>query len=151
MMLIEDTRQKVGKHDKKGDFWKQSGIEVVRCKLPFGDYAAPPSIAVDTKASLHEIATNLCGSMREQSRVREECKLAQNSGATLVFLIEVGKYKTISDLIGQTIHLKSGKTVPGEQLYRAMTIMSERYGCRFEFCQPKDSGKRILEILSGDR
>lgn len=147
MVIIEDTRQQAGKHEKKNELFKAQGVDVIRSKLPFGDYALAPRIAVDTKASLHEIANNLCGSMKEQTRFREECKLAQRAGSVLVYLIEVGKYRKPADLIGHDVHLKSGKTVPGEQLYRAMMITSERYGCRFEFCPPGQSGHRVLEIL----
>ena len=142
MVIIEDTRQQAGKHENLTE------LETLRCKLPFGDYALPPKIAVDTKASLHEITQNLCGSQKERSRFIRECKLAKECGAVLVFLIETGAYKTPADLIGQDILLLSGKRVPGVQLYRAMVIVSERYGCRFEFCPRAETGRRILEILS---
>lgn len=141
MVVLEDTRQQAGKHENLSD------LDVVRSKLPFGDYALPPRIAVDTKASLHEITQNLCGSQKERSRFIRECKLAKQCGSVLVFLIETGAYKKPSDLIGQDILLLSGKKVPGLQLYRAMTIVSERYGCRFEFCERSETGRRIMEIL----
>lgn len=141
MVILEDTRQQAGKHENLSD------LDVVRSKLPFGDYALPPRIAVDTKASLHEITQNLCGSAKERSRFIRECKLAKECGAVLVFLIETGAYKVPADLIGQDILLLSGKMVPGVQLYRAMMIVSERYGCRFEFCPRADTGRRIMEIL----
>ena len=150
-MLIEDSNNKPGKHEQKRKWWLSQGEDVRRYRLPYGDYALPPKISVDTKASLHEIATNLCGSIKEQARVREECKLARDCGAVLVFLIEVGKYKTSADLIGQDVHLKNGKTIPGVQLHRAMEIMAARYGCRFEFCPPSKSAERILEILRSEQ
>lgn len=142
MRVIEDSRQQAGKHENL------AGLDLLRCKLPFGDYALPPKIAVDTKASLHEITQNLCGSQKERARFIRECKLAKDCGSVLVFLIETGAYKTPADLIGQDILLLSGKRVPGVQLYRAMAIVSERYGCRFEFCPRAETGKRIMEILS---
>lgn len=142
MVIIEDTRQQAGKHENLTE------LNALRCKLPFGDYALPPKIAVDTKASLHEITQNLCGSQKERARFIRECKLAKDCGSVLVFLIETGAYKTPADLIGQDILLLSGKRVPGVQLYRAMMIVSERYGCRFEFCPRAETGKRIVEILS---
>jgi hypothetical protein len=145
MRVIEDSRQQAGKHDNL------SGLDLLRCKLPFGDYALPPKIAVDTKASLHEITQNLCGSQKERARFIRECKLAKECGSVLVFLIETGAYKTPADLIGQDILLLSGKRVPGVQLYRAMMIVSERYGCRFEFCPRAETGKRIMEILQDGR
>ena len=141
MVIIEDTRQQAGKHNNLSD------LEVIRSKLAFGDYALPPKIAVDTKAGLHEIAQNLCGSVKERSRFTRECKLAKQCGANLVFLIETGSYQKPSDLIGHDVLLLSGKKVSGLQLYRAMMATSQYYGCRFEFCERSKTGKRIMEIL----
>lgn len=151
MQLVEDTRQQAGKHEAKHRAFSEMGVEVFRSKLAFGDYCLPPSIAVDTKSSIMEIAGNLCGSQKETARVREEMKLARACGAVLIFLIEVGKYKKPADLIGETFRLKSGKVVEGVQLYRAMETCAARYGCRFEFCPPSEAGRRVLELLRGDK
>lgn len=147
MVLIEDTRQQAGKHEKKHDYFDSQGVTVIRSKLPFGDYALAPTVAVDTKASIHEIATNLCGSAAERQRFIRECKSAQGAGCSLIFLVEVGNIKRPADLIGRDVKLLSGKTIRGVQLYRAMITVSERYGCRFEFSPPGKSGARICEIL----
>ncbi len=150
MVIIEDTRQQSGKHERKHQQFDELGVLVIRSKLPFGDYARVPDIAVDTKASLFEVANNLCGNVAEKQRFIRECKSARDAGTTLVFLVEVGKYKCAADLIGHDIQLKNGKTIKGQQLYLAMTSVSERYGCRFEFCPPGKSGKRICELLGVD-
>ena len=147
MVIVEDTRQQSGKHENKHAYFEREGVTVIRSKLPFGDYALAPGIAVDTKASIHEITVNLCGDVAERQRFIRECKAAQAAGCTLVFLIEVGKYQKPADLIGRTVKLKSGKVIDGAQLYRAMVMVSERYGVRFEFCPPGKSAARIMEIL----
>lgn len=36
----------------------------------------------------------------------------------------------------------------GEQLYKMLSTMSEKYGVEFQFCQKSETGKRIIEILS---
>lgn len=146
--IIEDTRQQAGKHDQKHNDFEARGVQILRSKLPFGDYTLAPSKAVDTKASVHEITTNLCGNAAERQRFIRECKAAQASGCELVFLIEVGKYQRPADLIGHDIKLKSGQTIKGLQVYRAMAVVSERYGCRFEFCKPSETAARIMEILT---
>lgn len=151
MVIIEDTRQQSGKHEKKHEAFEAEGVKVLRSKLPIGDYALPPRIAVDTKKGLLEIATNLCGNIAEQQRFIRECKAAKETGTALVFLIETGKYKTPADFLGQSIKLKNGRTIPGEQLYKAMSITSSRYGVRFEFSRPSETGRRILEILGAGR
>ena len=147
MVIIEDTRNKLEHHKAKNDYWSEHGDEIIRCKLAFGDYAEPPKIAVDTKQNLLEIATNMCGAGAERKRFREECKAAKNAGCKLVFLIEYRSVKEPAELIGRKIRLMNKKIIEGEQLYTAMVTMSERYGCTFEFCDPKDAGQRIKEIL----
>lgn len=145
--IIEDTRNKLEKHSTKHTYWEESGVGLIRCKLPFGDYSLPPKVAVDTKQDIHEIGLNMCGSMAEKKRFREECKLAQSAGCRLVFLIEDKHYKEIPDLYGQKIYLHNKQIIPGDQLATAMYVMQERYGVRFEFCDPEDAGRRVVEIL----
>lgn len=148
MVILEDTRQKVGKHDTKESWFADNDVELVRSKLFAGDYCLPPTVAIDTKQNLMEIAGNMCGNVAERRRFREECKTAQNAGCRLVFLVEHGKTVTeLTDLIGRRIMLGSGKVVDGEQLFNAMNTMSARYGCSFEFCLPELAGQRIKEIL----
>ena len=117
MVIIEDTRQQSGKHEKKHDYFESQDVTLIRSKLPFGDYALAPTVAVDTKASLHEIAVNLCGNAAERQRFIRECKSAKSAGV---------------------------------QLFRAMVMVSERYGCRFEFAPPGKSAARIMDILGAD-
>lgn len=148
MWIIEDTRQQAGKHKKKHDWWSNNGDALIRCKLPFGDYCLPPKVSVDTKANLTEIATNMCGSFREQNRFKEECLHAQECGCRLVFLIECNK-TSIEDLFGQKIMLGNGKFIDGDQLVIAMETMSSRYGCKFVFEKPSEAARRINEILNG--
>lgn len=37
----------------------------------------------------------------------------------------------------------------GEELYKAMVTMQDKYGCEFVFCQKKETGQRIVELLGG--
>lgn len=145
--LIEDTRQKEHKHETKHRYWSSHGINVVRSALPFGDYMAVPKVAIDTKADIKEIAGNMCGNAREKKRFAEECKEARDCGCKLIFLIEDSKYKRIENLYDTTIYLHNGMVIPGEQLATAMFTMQGRYNCEFRFCDPKDAGQKIMELL----
>ena len=148
MWIIEDTRQQAGKHKKKHTWWTSNGDELIRCRLPFGDYALPPTVSVDTKANLTEIATNMCGAFREQRRFKDECKFAQECGCRLVFLIECS-LNDEDDLFGMSIMLGNGRMIKGDQLAIAMKTMASRYGCEFQFAKPSKSAQRINEILNG--
>lgn len=148
MWIIEDTRQQAGKHKVKHEWWTSNGDEIIRCKLPFGDYALPPKVSVDTKASLTEIATNMCGAFKERNRFKDECKYAQACGCRLVFLIECS-VPSINDLFEMNILLGNKKIIKGEQLVIAMKTMSSRYGCEFMLVRPSECARRINEILNG--
>lgn len=146
--LLEDTRQKATKHENKHRYFADEGIEVIRCALPFGDYAPPPKVAVDTKQDISEIAYNMCSSAKEKTRFRKECVKAHDAGCKLFFLIEDKHYKQINDLYGTKIYLHNGQIISGDQLATAMNIMSERYGCEYRFCKPEDAGRIIKELLN---
>lgn len=150
MEIIEDSRQKEHAHELKHKAWDDDGTVLYRCKLPYGDYALPPRVSVDTKANLEEIANNLCGARSERERVEREEKLALKLHGKLIYLIETPDVKTKTDLIGKSILLKSGQIVSGEQLMRAIEKHEHVYGSAFEFCAPEESAKRIEEILGSE-
>lgn len=153
MHIIEDTRQKVGKHSNKQEFFESEGHFVTRCKLPFGDYALPPKIAIDTKQNIDELATNITS---DHARFKRECIAARDAGCKLVILVENKQgIKCIDDLHIWTnkrayINKKEGKRPPidGERLKKACITMSERYGVCFRFCHPSETGDKIVKILS---
>ena len=152
MYLIEDTRNKTGKHTIKNEHFADMGISVIRSKLPFGDYSIPPKIAVDTKNGLEEIAGNICGSRKEHERFKRECVNARDAGCKLVFLVEnncgISSVDDVHTWINPNCIFRT-ECVQGDRLEKAMKTMQERYGCMFLFCSPEESAKKIVEILSG--
>ena len=152
MVILEDTRQQAAKHENKHSYFASEGITIVRSKLPFGDYALwGGTISVDTKASVEEIAANIGGTAHV--RFREECKLAQQLGGQLVVLVENRNgFKCIDDVVGwiNPNVRKTARSIDGPRLAKAMHTMSERYGVRFEFCTPEESGRRVIELLEND-
>ena len=149
MLIVEDTRQKDGKHQLKHIGFDDLGVGLLRCKLPFGDYALPPSVSVDTKENLEEIAQNLCGSLKERNRFIRECKAAAAAGCQLVIMVETDHEGSLLDL--GAIRLGNGMTVTGLQLHRAMTAVAGRYGVRFVLVRPEDAAGEIVNILQGGK
>ena len=152
MIIQEDTRQKKDKHTIKHEWFDNNGVGLVRCKLPFGDYAPIPPISIDTKEDMDEIATNICSSKTEHNRFINECKAAKNAGCKLYILVEneVG----ISDL--SQVHkwvnprrIYSPNCVQGPRLQKAMETISERYDVTFLFCKPEEAGEIIKRLLDG--
>ena len=148
MYIQEDTRQKNDKHNIKHEAFASMSIHLVRCKLPYGDYAPVPPVSVDTKENMDEIANNICG--KEHQRFINECKAARDAGCKLIILVEntVG----ISDI--SQVHIwknprscYSPNCVQGPRLQKAMETISERYGVQFLFCTPDESARKIMEIL----
>lgn len=110
--ILEDVNNKPGKHKLKNDFWAQNGIEVIRQRLPVGDYAlmndkirdvfarkekrgipvkmmdllGTYDVAIDSKRDILELAGEVCG--KSHDRFRDECVLAQNNGIKLIILVE---------------------------------------------------------------
>ena len=110
--IIEDTRQKKGKHDVKNAYWYIMGIPVERHPLPIGDYilmtdkvtellarkekrgvplkekdfAGTFKASVDSKYGVQELEKDICSG--DHDRFKDECILAQNSGVKLFVLVE---------------------------------------------------------------
>lgn len=149
MKIIEDTRQKKGYHDNKHEWFSENGIELVRCKLPFGDYAPIPPISIDTKENMEEIANNICG--KEHKRFINECKAARDAGCKLYILVE----NTLGISSISQVHtwlnprsIYSPNCVQGPRLERAMKTIEERYGATFLFCHPDESGEVIARLIN---
>lgn len=111
MTIIEDTNQKVGKHEAVNKYFEEQGIEVVRTRLPVGDYILANektydvfsrkaargipvkmmdligtyTVAVDEKFSIQELVGDVCG--KDHERFRDELLLAQNNGIKLYIVV----------------------------------------------------------------
>ena len=147
MTIIEDTRQKSGMHELKHQHFEEMGVELVRNMLPFGDYALPPTISIDTKADMAEIASNI-GS--DHQRFKRECVAAKEAGCQLIILVEnddgISSVDDVHTWINPEVIYRP-RAITGERLEKAMKTMNERYGVRFEFCRPEESAGKILELL----
>ena len=148
MIIQEDTRQQAGKHNIKHAYFDENEIGVVRCALPFGDYAPIPPVSIDTKKDMDEIAQNICGNAHR--RFINECKAAKDAGCKLIILVEntVG-IKDISQVhIWQNPRsCYSPNCVQGPRLQKAMETISTRYGTEFRFCEPEEAGGIIIQII----
>ena len=169
MILLEDTRQQAFKHEIKHKYFAENGIEVRRCRLYVGDYTLPTnqSICIDSKASITEIANNVCG--KEHARFRRECERAQEAGIQLIILVEnKGGLIKGTSIVNPTIRRledlhswvnprlcirRSGKQLypsatRGVTLMKACITMEKKYGCRFLFTTPEESGEMIVKLLT---
>lgn len=174
MIILEDTRQQAQKHKLKHAYFAEHGIKVERCKLYTGDYTLPTnqSVCIDTKKDIQELISDLCG--KQHQRFKQELLRAMESGISLIVLVEnKDGVKVLEDLITwqnpRLLIMKNSDEVigtyangkprykrvqkfpsatKGETLFKICRTLQERYGVKFDFCTPEESGKRIIDILA---
>jgi S-adenosylmethionine:tRNA-ribosyltransferase-isomerase (queuine synthetase) len=148
-MIIEmDTRNQKDKYVT--DYFDKHNIKWIRNKLYSGDVKLlnDTKVIIDLKANLEEIAHNLCNT-QEHLRIHKEIDRAREIQCEqFIFLIKNDKIKSMEDLKKWT----SKRTkVKGETLLKIMATMKERYNVRFIICNKKDIGKKIIELLGGNK
>lgn len=153
--LIIDTRQQAGKHNRKHEDFGRMGIQSVRSKLPAGDYAYAPRVAVDTKRDLYELAACLTV---QHERFARECDAVP--GSILAVLTENNQGITcLADLAAWVepdadFELRCEKSkghtrkrLVGSTMAKACETMHADHGTYFAFCAPEDAARRVIEIL----
>lgn len=168
-VLVEDSRNQIGKHKNIKDFCDANGIRIIRSKLICGDYSLPTdqSICVDTKQGMNEIYSNM---VQEHDRFRRECDLAHELGIRLVILVEEDGISCLQDvsnwknpryerymaiLIGHKhgrymgTKLPPRKPIDSPRLQQMMKTFAEHHHCEWRFCRKEDTGKILMEILTG--
>lgn len=147
MTIQIDTREKARAIQLiKAEFARQ-GVETITSKLWVGDYARLDNLTtvIDRKQNLNELAGNII-----EKRFHDEIKRAYDHGVKIIFLIEHGPGVTdlIDVLFWENPRIKdSPRCISGEHLYKSMNTLTDRYGVEWRFCQKRDTGKRIIEIL----
>lgn len=160
-ILVDDAVREVIK--RRGD------------KLKKMDLIGVCNRSVDTKYGMAEIYGDLIG--KQHPRFRDECILAQQNGIDFYVLIEsapevkcledVKSWKNWKQLYAycKRNKIKTGQgmmerieeyvehggqkpPVDGEQLYKTMKTMAGKYGFRWAFCNPENTGKAIIYLLT---
>ena len=163
MTIQVDSREKQHAiQDILAEFDKQ-GVKHYTSKLFCGDYMSldNPRLVIDRKQNLHELCSNVC---QQHERFRNEMVRAQENGIKIIFLCEHGRnIKTLDDVLWwdnpratfrQKVNgiwvTKHQKVMQGDTLYKILSTMQKRYGVKFLFCDKKETGRRIIEILKGE-
>ena len=152
MVLFEDTRNQIGKHQNIHAYCEKRGIEIIRQAMCVGDYAIANrhDICIDTKMDVKELAMDV---FQEHERFRDECERAQRCGIQLIVLVEEALPHGRLDLWRSPVK-KDGTPMclfDPKILRKAMYTMQDKYGVRFRFCDSRSTGKRLIEYLEGKR
>ena len=149
-MVIEvDTREKPKAIQTILKQFEAAGVQVIRSKLWVADYRLldNPYLVIDRKQSLNELCNNV---VQEHKRFAAELTRAKEVGISVVVLVEHGgAIKSIEDVpnwVNPRLKV-SPLAVSGERLYKILKAMEYTYKVRFEFCDKRQTGNRILEIL----
>ena len=154
-MLLVDSREKPKAINTILKEFEKRGRKYSISKLFIGDYMeySNPLLIVDRKQNIAELAKNCTA---DHARFRAELERARDVGAELVILVEQDRYKdrdkwirveTIEDLmLWESPHT----TIRGEKVYRVLRAWMAKYPIRVEFCDKRQTGKRILEIIYGN-
>ena len=151
MRIIVDSREKwtqSGSTDTHlSAYFARHGIDWTVQKLDVGDYQieGDPSVSVDRKKSLDELATNLLN-RSDSCRFWREVRRSYTQGAKLIVLCECGgQYKTVNDL-------KAWKSkysgVSGRRLIDEIVRCERAYGVQFKLCDKRSTARIIIELLT---
>lgn len=166
MQVQVDTREHAKEWERiKGQF-DALGVQYFRSKMYVGDYQSldNPRLVIDRKKDLQEIVGNVC---QQHERFKAELLRAKEQGIKLVILCEHGAdIKSLEDVFfwqnprkyqirWKTVNGKrvkdviSAKAVDGNQLYKSLCTIRDRYNVDFVFCRKEETGQKIIDILGG--
>ena len=166
MILQCDTREHPSEWKRIQRQLDSIGQKYIRSKMYIADYMAleNPKLVIDRKKNLLEICQNVT---QQHERFKRELLRALDAGIQIVVLIEHGpeirsledvrawknprkhevrwRYNTVT--CRREKYFVSPKAVDGEQLYKSLCTIRDRYAVRFEFCTKDQTGRKIVEIL----
>ena len=165
MQVQVDTREHAKEWERIKWQFDALGVQYFRSKMYVGDYQSldNPRLVIDRKKDLQEICGNV--SSKQHERFKAELLRAKEQGIKLVILCEHGAdIKSLEDVYfwsnprndqvrWKTVNGKrvkdviSAKAVDGNQLYKSLCTIRDRYNVDFVFCQKEETGQKIIEIF----
>lgn len=166
MQIQVDSREHQSEWSRISKQFDELGVKYFRSKLYCGDYQSMDNtrLVVDRKKDLQELCGNVC---QQHERFKAELVRAIEQGIKIVILCEHGpeiksledvwfwqnprKHKVIWKTVnGQRVRtVMSDKAVDGNQLYKSLCTIRDRYNVDFVFCTKEETGRKIVEILGG--
>lgn len=153
--LLVDSREHQKKIKSILKTFDEAKVRHASTKLLFGDYMDynRPSIVIDRKQNIAELAKNCTW---EHDRFRAELERAKAANARLIILVEQNRYKDRDKWIHvesiEDIMLWSSPhtTIRGEKVFRVLRAWMSKYDIDVLFCDKRQTGRRILEIIYGE-
>lgn len=155
-MLIVDSREKPKAVKRILAHFDAHHIDYEVSKLLFGDYMeySRPGLVIDRKQNIAELAKNCTA---DHERFRRELERVKRTGSELIVLVEQNRFtdrgKTVEvEAIEDLMMWSSPHTiVRGEKVFRVLRSWMAKYPLQVRFCDKRQTGKQIIEILYGER
>ena len=167
LRIIADTRQHDKKHELKNAYFEKEKITVINSKLVYGDYAllTDMSRVIDTKRNLQELVGNI---IHDHARFSREADNCFKNGIELIILIEEKGMRKLEDVKTwsnprlrrwrkirrmheegkwSSIRISAKPPTDNITLMKAMWTFGKDHHVRWEFCDPEDAGRRVIELL----
>ena len=166
MQIQIDTREHKRELERIESQLQALGVDYFKSKLYVGDYMNldNPRLVIDRKKDLLELCGNVC---QQHERFRAELIRAKEHGIKLIVLVEHGSdINSLEDVYfwqnprtkpskwvirnGHPVKVpEKGGGIQGEQLYRSLCTIKDRYGVTFAFCEKENTGAEIVRLLGG--
>jgi hypothetical protein len=154
-LIIQDTREKSGKHLNIEHYCKSINLKIVRKTLNVGDYMLGEikdgelrrinNITVDVKGGgLLELANDL---HRDKLAFNKKYKKCYKENLKLIVLVEE-KVKSTRDIVNWSSKYTK---ITGRYLLEMITDLRLSYGIRFMFCNRIDTGRCLIDLLTGGK
>lgn len=149
MIIQVDSREKAKVIEPILDEFKRQGIDYFVSKLFVGDYMSMvnPKLVIDRKHNLNELCGNV---VQGHKRFTAELERANKVGIHIIVLVEHSRnIRCLAD-VNKWVNPRlkvSPMAVSGQRLFKILYAMQQHYGVEFLFCEKKDTGKRIIQIL----
>lgn len=156
LILVQDCREKFGKHQNIENHCKKIGLPIVRKRLNVGDYRLAEiddkgkitfinNISVDVKGvgGLEELANDL---YRDKLEFNKKYKKCWQDKIKLIVLVEE-PIKSLNELVNW--RSKHGK-ISGRFLLELMNTVRISYFVDFRFCDKQDVGKTVISLLQAE-
>lgn len=151
MIILQDFREKRGHHKEIEEYCEQNDILLHRLSLDVGDYmlgkfengrySPVGTVSIDTKQDLEELASDLHRDKLEYNKKYRKCF---EQGIKLIVLVQ----QPIVSL-SQILKWKSKHSnITGRYLYELMERLRLSYGIQFKFCDKKNVGKVVRDLLT---
>lgn len=145
LVIVVDTREKVGKNNHILEYLEKNGIKYVREKLDVGDYSYKfqnypqysGMVAIERKQSLDEIVGNF---IQHRDRFDREFERAKQSNVTMNLVLESTTWtKIFNGSYRSQVHPNN--------IMANIVRLADKHQCPVYFTKPSETGELVYNLI----